>query len=668
MKYRAEIDGLRALAVLPVILFHAGFEWFRGGFVGVDVFFVISGYLITTIIISEMAEGKFSVVNFYERRARRILPALFFVMAVSLPFAWLWLTPSDLKDFGQSLVAVSTFSSNILFWWESGYFDTAAELKPLLHTWSLAVEEQYYILFPIFLLLTWRFGIKCILILLSLVFVLSLGLAHWGAFYQPSSTFYLFPTRGWELLAGVFAAFFLKYNTYLKSHFLNQILSLLGLGLVVYSIIAFDETTPFPSLYALVPTVGTGLLILSAVPNTFVYKLLSLKSLVGIGLISYSAYLWHQPMLALARHRLLGEVSDFLLISLCGLSILIAWFSWRYVERPFRNKSQLSRRFIFHFSIISVAIFSGIGVYIHKYIKPTEFINFPNLVIEKPAEYPGIYYEGKECSFPALEDQQDFCLIPGGDAGGEEFILIGDSHARVLSGAFYENKDNYHSLIDLTSSGCPFLLDINIFIGRALACSDGYQAAREEVLKDHPNSIVIYHARLPFYFYGTGFDNGRAGGGELKPPIIASAAIDDDLQLRRDLFLASLEKSLSLIAAHNKTLYVILPTFTNGWDPINKLEQLSTVGYSFEEALDFLFIPNEVIGERLSTIRSAIEDTARRHENVTTIDPNDIICVEGGCIPLSKDGDFFFTDEDHLSTTVNLSIYNAITTHLKNLD
>ena len=154
MKYRAEIDGLRALAVLPVILFHAGFGWFNGGFVGVDVFFVISGYLITTIIISEMAEGKFSIVNFYERRARRILPALFFVMLACIPFAWMWLTPTDLKDFGQSLVAVSTFSSNILFWFESGYFDTAAELKPLLHTWSLAVEEQYYILFPIFLMLT----------------------------------------------------------------------------------------------------------------------------------------------------------------------------------------------------------------------------------------------------------------------------------------------------------------------------------------------------------------------------------------------------------------------------------------------------------------------------------------------------------------------------------
>jgi len=217
LKYRAEIDGLRALAVIPVILFHAGFEWFSGVFVGVDVFFVISGYLITTIIISEMAEGKFSMVNFYERRARRILPALFFVMAACLPFAWLWLTPSDLKDFGQSLIAVSFFSSNMLFWLESGYFDTAAELKPLLHTWSLAVEEQYYILFPIFLMLTWRLGVKWISIILSFVFLLSLGLAVLGTQYATnpqitSGTFFLLPTRGWELLVGVFAAFYLKYK------------------------------------------------------------------------------------------------------------------------------------------------------------------------------------------------------------------------------------------------------------------------------------------------------------------------------------------------------------------------------------------------------------------------------------------------------------------------
>jgi len=194
LRYRSEIDGFRAIAVVPVILFHAGFETFSGGFVGVDVFFVISGYLITSIILAEMDEGKFSLIHFYERRARRILPALFVVMAFCVPFAWLWLMPFDMKDFARSLATVSTFSSNFSFWRESGYFDTHTELKPLFHTWSLAVEEQYYILFPLFLLLVRPLGKRWLVAMLIMVALLSLGAAHWGAYNRPAATFYLLPT------------------------------------------------------------------------------------------------------------------------------------------------------------------------------------------------------------------------------------------------------------------------------------------------------------------------------------------------------------------------------------------------------------------------------------------------------------------------------------------
>ena len=210
MNYRREIDGLRALALLPVILFHAGFETFSGGFIGVDVFFVISGYLITTIILAELKQEKFSIINFYERRARRILPALYLMMLVCIPFAGFWLSPSGMKDFSQSLVAISVFASNILFSRESGYFDIAADLKPLLHTWSLAVEEQYYLLFPLFLIATWKLGKRWILGILGVVFIASLALAQWAAFAKPAAAFYLLPTRGWELLIGTFAAFYLS--------------------------------------------------------------------------------------------------------------------------------------------------------------------------------------------------------------------------------------------------------------------------------------------------------------------------------------------------------------------------------------------------------------------------------------------------------------------------
>jgi peptidoglycan/LPS O-acetylase OafA/YrhL len=430
MKYRAEIDGLRALAVLPVILFHAGFEWFSGGFVGVDVFFVISGYLITTIIISEMAEGKFSIVNFYERRARRILPALFFVMAACLPFAWFWLTPADLKDFGQSLVATSTFSSNILFWIEGGYFVTTVELKPLIHTWSLAVEEQYYILFPIFLMLTWKLGNKWILILLSIVFLISLGVAQWGAYNSPSGAFFLLPARGWEILIGVFAAFYLNYNTHLKSHTVNQVLSLLGFGMIGYSIITFNETTPFPSLYTLIPTIGTGLLILCAVPKTYVHKLLSMKFIVGIGLISYSTYLWHQPLLAFTKYRVLEELSDLNLIILCAASLAIAWFSWKFVEMPFRSKTKVSRISIFKFALIFTLFFSVTGLWLHSNNGALEYypkekqkvlVNFIN-----PSDYVNKRHKQiKLLEFSKSNDKKDI-------------LIIGDSHSSDLVNAVFE--------------------------------------------------------------------------------------------------------------------------------------------------------------------------------------------------------------------------------------
>ena len=438
MKYRPEIDGLRALAVMPVIFFHAGFEWFKGGFVGVDVFFVISGYLITTIIINEMAEGKFSIVNFYERRARRILPALFFVMAVCIPPALLLLSPSDLKDFGESLISTSTFSSNILFWWERGYFGTALELKPLLHTWSLAVEEQYYILFPLFLMMTWRLGLKKITFLLILIFILSLAVAHYASVYGVynrviTGSFYLIPTRAWELLLGVFAAFYLNNPGFKKlPHYLNQVLSLLGVCMVVFSVIFFDENTPFPSLYTLVPTLGTLLLILTAVPNTFVFNVLSWRAFVFLGLLSYSAYLWHQPIFSFARHKFSNDLSDITFFILSIFSILFAYISWKWIESPFRDKKRISRRNIFNFSGIGIIAFIFIGTtfsytdgFIRNYnkIDQTVYKEFIDL-----GKFNSINMS--EVNLKEFNENDD----------RKKLLVIGDSYAEDLVNAIKESK------------------------------------------------------------------------------------------------------------------------------------------------------------------------------------------------------------------------------------
>lgn len=451
MKYRKEIDGLRALAVLPVILFHAGFKTFEGGFVGVDVFFVISGYLITTILLTELEQGKFSIVNFYERRARRILPALFFVMLVCIPFAWFWLLPSDMKDFSQSLVAVSLFASNILFWRESGYFDTAAELKPLLHTWSLAVEEQYYLLFPLFLMFAWRFGKRWILVILAAAFCASLGLAQWASTAKPAAAFFLLPTRGWEMLIGAFAAFYLtQFNRKEFTRSLSEIGGWLGLCLIGFSIFTYDQATPFPSVYALAPTIGTVLIILFATQQTTVGKFVGNKAFVGVGLISYSAYLWHQPLFAFARHRSLTEPSQTVFLLLSVVALVLAYFSWKFVEAPFRHKNIFSKQNIFYLALFGTLIFLVFGFFGH--ITSGKFFNRTNISTIETFDLRFKTNHGLSVDCEGEYNNSINCLT----SSDPEILLWGDSYAMHLAQGLVASNPNI-KLIQKTVSVCgPF--------------------------------------------------------------------------------------------------------------------------------------------------------------------------------------------------------------------
>ena len=363
MKYRKDLDGLRAIAVLAVILYHAGFNVFSGGYVGVDIFFVISGYLITAIIINDIDNDSFSIGDFYERRARRILPVLFFVMLLTIPFAWMWMLPSSFGDYSNSLIAVPLFSSNILFYLTSGYFGALAELKPLLHTWSLAVEEQYYILFPIFILAVSRFNKKWIPPLLVLAMILSLLAAQYGSAFHPNFTFFMLPTRAFEILIGALLSFYAKFIRVDRR--VAELASFLGLTLVLLPIFYFDSSTPSPSFYTLIPTIGVGMIILFSELNTFTARILGNKLLVGIGLISYSAYLWHQPLFAFYKIRTLDGVNPFISSSLVFLSIFFAYFTWKFIEIPFRNKALIRKKLFILFGVIFTLFFIFIGVMGH---------------------------------------------------------------------------------------------------------------------------------------------------------------------------------------------------------------------------------------------------------------------------------------------------------------
>ena len=276
MKYRSEVDGLRAIAVTSVMLYHAKTPLVTGGFVGVDIFFVISGFLITTLISREMETGTFTIVNFYERRIRRILPALFLVLFACIPFALLWMLPGELEFFSKTAIAVVLFVSNVVLWLNSGYFSPLAELSPLLHTWSLAVEEQFYVVFPIFIMLFWRLGRRIVVGVIMLALVASLAIAEVGSREFISANFYLIPSRAWELSIGALVAFYLNNGAARP----NNILALLGLAGIVFGIFAYLPTTPFPSLIALPPVVGAAMVIAFAGRDTWVGRLLRLPPMV----------------------------------------------------------------------------------------------------------------------------------------------------------------------------------------------------------------------------------------------------------------------------------------------------------------------------------------------------------------------------------------------------
>jgi len=333
-RYRADIQGLRALAIVPVVIYHAVPALAPGGFVGVDVFFVISGFLITRILMRELEIGKFSITRFYERRVRRLFPALYLVLSLTVVAGYVLLPPDALADLGKSTGATAAFVSNLYFWRTSGYFDAASELKPLLHTWSLAVEEQFYLLFPIFLFVIYRTLRRHLGIALWACAIASLALATWQAEARPLDGFYLPLGRAYELLIGAIIA--AAPLPAIRGNRLADALSLAGIAMIVASIALFHDGMRFPGAAALLPCIGSALILhLGSERTPLGGRILSHPLLVFFGAISYSLYLWHWPVLVYARYAALGEPSGWVIAALVGVAVAGAWLSWRFVEQPF---------------------------------------------------------------------------------------------------------------------------------------------------------------------------------------------------------------------------------------------------------------------------------------------------------------------------------------------
>lgn len=447
--YRRDIDGLRALAILPVLGFHAGLPGFSGGFVGVDVFFVISGFLITGIIAREIDEGQFSLLRFYERRARRILPALLLMIAVVLGAAALFYLPADFAGVPRSALMTLLFMANAWFFTQTGYFGGPADSMPLLHCWSLAVEEQFYLAFPFLLWACARFAPQYRTRALVLAGLLSFAIAWAKQADTDGFAFYLLPARAWELLAGSLLALHPPDTT--GSQRKSEALALFGLLLIAGAVFAYDRSTVFPGISALAPVGGAALLIRHA-PGTMMGRLLSTPILVGTGLISYSLYLWHWPIIVFADYLTDGPQRPLFKAAIIAASFLTAWASWRFVERPFRDPRRFGQRRIFRLAL------GGMGAIAAFALALVPLGGWPSRF---PPEVTRLAQAAHDIS-----PKRDRCILDEAGADHPDCILgapvaptaaiWGDSHGVELAWALGESlASENRSVVQRTRASCP---------------------------------------------------------------------------------------------------------------------------------------------------------------------------------------------------------------------
>ncbi len=434
--HRPEIDGLRAVAVIPVVLFHFGLGM-SGGWVGVDVFFVISGFLITSLILRGLDDATFSLKDFWERRARRILPAALSVMLASLVAGWILLSPHDYLALGESAASQTVFLSNFYFWQTSGYFSAPSELKPLLHTWSLAVEEQFYIFLPLLLLFLWKKGTKSILKILWVLMIASFVVSSFGVKHFPDAAFYLLPTRAWELLVGAVLAGFGGMNAGVQNRRLAEIFGWGGLVLILGPMFFYTPTTPFPGPAAIPPCLGAAFIILSSGKvKPVIASILSDKRVVFIGWISYSLYLWHWPLIVFAKRAMgTGELALTSRLLLLLASFAIATLSWQYIEKPFRY-----RKFFRETPAFAKATVGALGLLFAMGIAISSYRGMPSRF---PAELQQ-YAEGRNDIDPRRKDTHNLKaellkrngipLLSMGESedAGPELLVWGDSHCASI--------------------------------------------------------------------------------------------------------------------------------------------------------------------------------------------------------------------------------------------
>lgn len=641
LKYRPEIDGLRAIAVISVMLFHAGFSTFRGGFLGVDVFFVISGFLITKIILNDVNTGKFTFSNFYRRRARRILPALFFVILICMPLAWTSMLPLEFSAFSTSVVSVILFGSNFLFWRHVSYFNADTSVMPLIHTWSLSVEEQYYLVFPIIIIFLLRINPNRLTVSLRVIALLSFALSLYASEYHSSANFYMLPTRAWEILMGSLCAFASPQLRHLR----NQTLSAIGLATIIGSMLAYDAKMINIAIYTLLPVLGTCAIILFAEKRTLVTMVLSQKLVVGIGLISYSTYLWHQPLFAFARLRSLNEPSWQFMMSLMITSLILGWLTWKFLELPMRSSNASAFRnqdsFFIYFGILALAFIAmGILGRVTAGLPsrlPIDVLEIAQFTDSRNPRIACLIHPGEDFS---IKESRTY-----GNSQAVHFALVGDSHAHAIAYELGRDlTDAGLGMKEFTHAGCPPIYSYSWkYDEKTYNCGNYHRKFIEFLSDQHDISTIILFSRWTRYLEISSFNNLEGG---VEPTSSDGEKSNDSIDIKIEIGKAYVDSIDALLTKGYKVV-LIYPQPEVGWNVPKYLAKNLLFDLSTTRPLTTSY---KVFKDRTRQTYGAL-DKIPDSRNLIRIYPEAIFCntfVKDRCAADDGNSPFYF-DDDHVN-------------------
>ena len=666
-KYRPDIDGLRAIAVLAVIAFHAFPDWMNGGFVGVDVFFVISGFLISSIIFENLEKGTFSFTEFYARRIKRIFPALLLVLIASYVFGWFVLFPDEYKQLGKHVAAGAGFVSNFTLLSESGYFDNSSETKPLLHLWSLGIEEQFYIAWPFILWISWKRKIN-LLVLTIVIALVSFYLNVKGVGEKPINAFYSPLTRFWELLSGSVLAWLTlhKQVSYARlkhgidgwlvkavcrgrleadGSVFSNLISVFGCIALAYGFWKITNTVIFPGLWAVVPVLGAALVIMAGPEAWINRRFFSRGVLIWFGLISYPLYLWHWPLLSFAR-IVEGEVpSHFIRIVAVMLSVVLAWITYKLVERPIRFGERGKEKVVV--LIVVMVVVGSVGYYTYSKdgFKNRQAVaavksQLDDLTFNRFEKMKGwlcdsLTYKGARCHYTGENPS---------------VVIVGDSHAPRI----YAGLRDYFSAkgvgVAMYGGGnlCPPLLDVIAKTSsdeaeRARNCLLKTTGSLKEIISNPGIKEVILISRGPLYTTSNGF--GDAEKNTYGKVVLHFSNESQGVRENSDVFLSALAKTFdSLLAAGKRVTY---------------LHDYPELGFDIKKCINRTIRLSNRDGFQCAVARSQFEERNREFKlqvkkildarpAIKVIDLSDALCDSQYCYG-GKDGVLYYTDDDHLS-------------------